>query len=73
MKTNKFWHWPDRQIGKKESRRMRDEHNKLANEHSELLAVCEIIADEFRACKSWSPGTIGALLAVISKVKGESV
>ena len=33
------WHWPDHVIGKRESRRLREEHNALANSHSELVAV----------------------------------
>lgn len=31
-----FWHWPDHNIGKRESRRLRDEHNALANYAAEL-------------------------------------
>jgi hypothetical protein len=38
---NKFWHWPDHAIGKRESRRLREEHNAMANEHAELLAACK--------------------------------
>jgi len=34
---SKFFHWPDHNIGKRESRRIRDEHNALANEHSVML------------------------------------
>lgn len=32
----KFWFWPDHVIGKRESRRLREEHNALANSHAEL-------------------------------------
>lgn len=42
MSTNGiFWHWPDHNIGKRESRRLRLEHNALANEHAELAAANE--------------------------------
>lgn len=40
MKTL-FWHWPDRIIRKRESRRLREEHNALANSHAELLEALE--------------------------------
>lgn len=39
------FHWPDRVIGKRESRRIRDEHNALFNSHAELLAACRRIMD----------------------------
>ena len=32
------WHWPDHVIGKRESRRLREEHNELANSHADLVA-----------------------------------
>lgn len=35
------WHWPDHVIGKRESRRLREEHNELANSHYELLLIAE--------------------------------
>lgn len=31
------FHWPDHAIGKRESRRIRNEHNALYNEYHELL------------------------------------
>lgn len=37
------WHWPDHVIGKRESRRLREEHNALANSHAELLAALQSI------------------------------
>lgn len=36
MKIN-AWLWPDMMIGKRESRRLREEHNALVNAHTELL------------------------------------
>ena len=38
------WHWPDHVIGKRESRRLREEHNALANSHAELMRALERIA-----------------------------
>ena len=39
MIASKFhaFHWPDHVISKRESRRIRDEHNELFNSHAELL------------------------------------
>lgn len=34
---------PDRVIGKKESRSLRNEHNALVNSHNDLLTACENI------------------------------
>ena len=39
------WHWPDHVIGKRESRRLREEHNALANSHAELFAALHEIAE----------------------------
>lgn len=36
MPAGAFWHWPDRVIGKRESRRLREEHNALANKLAEV-------------------------------------
>ena len=33
------WLWPDRVIGKRESRVLRDEHNRVINLNAELLAA----------------------------------
>lgn len=35
----KAWLWPDRVISKRESRRLREEHNRLVNETSALLEI----------------------------------
>ena len=47
------WHWPDHVIGKRESRRLREEHNALAGNHNELVAAlsqllntCELNTDD---------------------------
>jgi len=31
------WLWPDHEISKSESRRLREEHNALANSHADLM------------------------------------
>ena len=33
---HKAWHWPDHAIGKRESKQLREEHNKLYNAYSAL-------------------------------------
>jgi hypothetical protein len=35
------WLWPDRVIGKRESRLLREEHNRVVNFNAELLAALE--------------------------------
>lgn len=42
----KAWLWPDRHIGKRESRKLREEHNALYNEHARLIAALEEIDSE---------------------------
>lgn len=50
----KSWLWPDKVIGKRESRRLRDEHNALANSHDKLLAVCKAIdPNKLEALADW--------------------
>lgn len=39
-----FWLWPDRVIGKRESRRLRDEHNAAMNERAEMYAALKVVA-----------------------------
>ena len=42
--TTQSWLWPDRTIGKRESRRLREEHNALVNEHTAMLdALRELV------------------------------
>ncbi|MDO8705375.1 MAG: hypothetical protein Q7J84_10560 [Sulfuricaulis sp.] len=56
MKFSAFL-WPDRVIGKRESRRIRDEHNALYNSHAELAGA---LRDLFEQCatvhKHWGEG-----------------
>ena len=57
MKFSAFL-WPDHVIGKRESRRIRDEHNALYNSHAELAAA---MGDLFEQCammhKHWGEGS----------------
>ena len=46
--TTQCWHWPDHTIGKRESRRLREEHNQLVNSHAELLTALQTL---FFACR----------------------
>lgn len=77
----KPWLWPDRTIGKRESRVLREEHNALFNSHAELLAALEGL---FRECvmihKHWgdncnqpqADAAKAAAHAAIAKSKGEA-
>lgn len=38
------WLWPDRNIGKRESRQLREEHNRTVNSHADLLAALREVA-----------------------------
>ena len=38
-----FWHWPDHNIGKRESRRLREEHNAAMNLNAELVEALESV------------------------------
>jgi len=37
------WHWPDHTAGKREMRRLRNEHNAAVNSHAELLGLAQMI------------------------------
>lgn len=63
MKTQS-WLWPDRQIGKRESRQLREEHNALVNSHTELLEACKSMLD-------WMEWTIPRLKGKCPHCKGE--
>lgn len=41
------FHWPDRIIRKRESRRIREEHNALFNSHAELLEIVREAVDHW--------------------------
>lgn len=78
--SNQFWHWPDHTIGKRESRQLREEHNRIANERAELLGVLkDAVTDaEFylannlgpKSCvESWLPS---ARKIIIQSERGQS-
>jgi len=39
----RFWLWPDHTAGKREMRRLREEHNAAVNSHAELLDLAKMI------------------------------
>lgn len=47
MKTQS-WLWPDRTIGKKESRVLREEHNAVVNLNADLLVACNQALEALR-------------------------
>jgi len=42
----KSWLWPDRQIGKRESRELREEHNALVNHHETLREILQEFVED---------------------------
>lgn len=38
----KCWLWPDKTIGKKESRQLREEHNEVVNLNADMLEALEV-------------------------------
>lgn len=70
---SRFWHWPDKIIRKRESRRLREDHNKLAQEHADMLAALELCVEET------APGEdcplpadrYNVVCAVIARARGE--
>lgn len=42
MNPAQSWLWPDRVIGKRESRALREEHNRLVNAHVALVEACKL-------------------------------
>jgi hypothetical protein len=87
MNTNeqkKFnsWLWPDRPIGKAESKQLREEHNALLNSHAELLEALtecsrlldvafDFDGDVFRKEHNNAVDAIYAAHAAIAKATGE--
>ena len=55
MSAPRCWLWPDRVIGKKESRVLREEHNALCNSHAELVKAL----DQLQASATWAGQMIG--------------
>ncbi len=52
---SEFWHWPDHVIGKRESRRLREEHNARMNERRELLHVLEKALPQIKRYRMTDP------------------
>jgi hypothetical protein len=52
------WLWPDRVIGKRESRQLRDEHNAVVNENVDLLAALKDAAEVLRTARRYFPKSI---------------
>lgn len=57
MKHTAF-HWPDHVIGKRESRRIRDQHNALFNSHAELLGALQDALKVIQTAKRYFPKSI---------------
>ena len=57
MKHNAF-HWPDHVIGKRESRRIRDQHNALFNSHAELLGALQDALKLVQVAKRYFPKSV---------------
>ena len=71
----KFWHWPDRVIGKRESRQLRDEHNATASLLHEAIELLEAAARRVEIEKSEGGTVLCAWLpdaqALIEKATGQ--
>lgn len=62
------WLWPDRTIGKKESRALREEHNGLVNRGArleDLLRQALVFVEDDLASPDFKPGTVKKLAAEI--------
>lgn len=51
--THKSWLWPDRTIGKRESRELREEHNALVNRVASLEAAVKQAEAYAEACRDY--------------------
>ena len=62
------WHWPDHTAGKREMRRLRNEHNAAVNSHAELLGLAQMI-------EAWlcAPALDAETLRVIQKQTRETI
>ena len=65
MSTHESWLWPDHAIGKRESRRLRDEHNATVNSRAELLAMCQRVESWLRELPSSEKESIPGIGNVI--------
>lgn len=67
MSSQRTWLWPDRTIGKRESRDLREEHNALVKLNVELLAVLELVERD-----STDSDVLDYVRAAIAKAKGDA-
>ncbi len=64
--NSEFWHWPDHVIGKRESRRLREEHNARMNERHEAKEALNEIHATLNGVE-WSSETLDLIADVIIK------
>jgi len=66
---NEFWHWPDHIIRKRESRRLREEHNARMNERAQLIEALQNLANDWERCNGPIAGghEAKAILEKVSK------
>ena len=72
--TPKPWLWPDRTIGKRESRELREEHNEAINQRADLLeALQEFVATSEPSTLNYENRCAAAMVnarATINKATG---
>lgn len=69
------WLWPDRVIGKRESRTLRDEHNSLVNSRAGLLETIKKIQHNAQVMNQAEPNRVWTAVedqcrAAIAKTEG---
>ena len=64
------WLWPDRTIGKRESRQLREEHNELVNEHAAMLDALRWCISELCIDGTNSP-KMAEFRALIAAIEGD--
>lgn len=72
------WLWPDHNIGLRESRRLREEHNALVNSHAALVSACESADKAMSGVHSWQDEQIARqlikfALALAHGTKGQTL
>lgn len=67
MSAFECWLWPDRTIGKRESRQLREEHNKVVNAHANLLEVLKLCEGNIASLNATHPAVWGEWLQVVRK------
>jgi len=63
------WLWPDRVISKSESRKLREEHNKLVNLSRDMLDALEEIVAEFNNDYHNDTGGMRLAETIVNKFK----